>query len=501
MTAMQPVPVHRSPQRLYPDPGRTIPRLFWPGEWSLLRDRSRLEAVVDRILALPEADLPRLLDDVREHFAHRHRDFDGVLRQHSRAVAERDTRLDLEQLSENRRLLLGAYFTHEYAIEAAAFTNPSMVPAPSQEAAADGQQRFVMSVRAVGEGHISSIEWRTGAIERDGTVVLDKPGPFATTGVRTAPLYDQPLFCLKLAELGADEDMVATVVGRLGSVFTYQELEESIAKLYANGVSQSLAHETVRLIHWLASSNYVVTFPEETELSERVLFPLGPNESQGMEDARCVRFRHEDGSVMYYATYTAYDGFNILPQMLQTRDFREFRIATLNGSAVDNKGIALFPRKIGGRFAALGRNDRESIYYMESDNIRFWQSAEFLMSPVHAWETVQIGNCGSPLETEAGWLVLTHGVGPVRRYTIGALLLDLDDPRRVLGHLREPLVEPDSSMERDGYVPNVVYSCGGMVHGDNLVLPYGFSDAGTGIVTIPLGGLLDALRSSPPDVP
>lgn len=463
----------------------------------MLRGTSRLEAVVGRVLALPEAHLAERLEEVRELFAHRHRDFDGILEAHSAEVAQRCANLDLDDLSPIRRLLIGAYFTHEYSVEAAALTNPSMVPAPGSPAPAGSPQPFVMSVRAVGEGHISSIEWRTGTVGSDGTVTLDKPGAYATTGLRTTPLYDGELFVHKLNELGADEGMVRAVVGRLGPVFTFGELEESIAALYADGVSEALAHETVRLIHWLASSNYVVTFPEETELSERVLFPAGPTESAGMEDARCVRFEHEDGSVSYFATYTAYDGFNILPQLLQTQDFREFRIATLNGAAVDNKGMALFPRLVNGRYAALGRNDRESIFYMESDNVRFWDSAEMLQRPLHAWEIVQIGNCGPPLETEAGWLVLTHGVGPMRRYTIGAMLLDLDDPRQVIGHLREPLLEPDGRVERDGYVPNVVYSCGGMLHGDNLVLPYGFSDAGTGIVTVPLDDLLGTLLASP----
>jgi predicted GH43/DUF377 family glycosyl hydrolase len=467
----------------------------------MLRGQSRLQTVVDRILGLPEEDLPGLLDEVREHFAHRHRDFDGILEQHARAVAEHDSRVRLEALSTARRLLLGAYFTHEYSVEAAALTNPSIVAAPEREGTPAGQRRFVMSLRAVGEGHISSIEWRTGAVELDGTVTLDKPGPYATIGVRTSPLYDGHLFTHKLSELGADMDLVDTVVGRLGGAFTFGELDESIAMLYADGISKALAHETVRLIHWLASSNYLVTFPEDTEISERVLFPAGPTESQGMEDARCVRFVNEDGSVVYYATYTAYDGYNILPQVMQTRDFREFRIGTLNGAAVANKGLALFPRLIDGRFAALGRNDRESMFYMTSDNVRFWESAELLQPPVHPWEIVQIGNCGSPLETEAGWLVLTHGVGPMRRYTIGAMLLDLEEPSRILGHLREPIVEPESTFEeRDGYVPNVVYSCGGMLHGDNLILPYGFSDAGTGIVSVPLDDLLGALLKSPVNV-
>lgn len=491
------IAVTRMAERLLPDAGRTIARMFWPGEWALIRGRSRLEVVVDRVLALPEGDVAPLLDSVRDRFARRHRDLDRILTLHYEQVAARDRRLREAPPSPQCRLLLGAYFTNEYAIEAAAFTNPSMVPAPDQDGLADGQRRFVMSVRAVGEGHISSIELRTGVVGADGAVTVDAPVPFIAPGTRSAPLYDRALFVQKLGELEADGALVDRVVGSLPPAFRVAQLEEAIAQLYRDGVSESLAHETVRLIHWLASSNYVVTFPVDTDLSERVLFPAGPTESQGMEDTRLVRFVDEDGSVTYYGTYTAYDGYNILPQLLQTDDFREFRIATLNGSSVSNKGMALFPRQVGGRYAALARHDRESIHYMTSDNVRFWNTSQLVQIPRQPWELVQIGNCGSPLETEAGWLVLTHGVGPMRTYAIGAMLLDLEDPSRVIAQLPEPLLEPDGVEERDGYVPNVIYSCGGMLHEGRLVLPYGFSDLGTGIATVDLDDLLDTLLANP----
>jgi predicted GH43/DUF377 family glycosyl hydrolase len=242
----------------------------------------------------------------------------------------------------------------------------------------------------------------------------------------------------------------------------------------------------------LASSSYRVAFPSEVDVSERVLFPNGPTESRGMEDARFVRFVDDDGSVTYYATYTAFDGHQILPQLLETDDFVEFEVTTLSGRSAHNKGIAIFPRRIGGRYVALGRQDNVNNYIMTSYDVRAWADATIVQEPERPWELMQLGNCGSPLETDEGWLVITHGVGPMRRYTLGALLLDLDDPTRVLGHLAEPMLAPDGD-EREGYVPNVVYSCGSMLHGEHLILPFGFADVGAGVATIPLGELLGRL--------
>jgi len=254
-----------------------------------------------------------------------------------------------------------------------------------------------------------------------------------------------------------------------------------------------MRRETLEVIHWLATSNYDVTFQPESSVSERVIFPDSPNESRGMEDARFVHFVEDDGSVTYYATYTAYDGHDILPQLIETPDFLHFQVRTLNGACVQNKGMALFPRRIGGRFAMLSRHDGESLYFMTSDNVRFWSHAEELRIPCHPWEFIQIGNCGSPIETEAGWLVLTHGVGPMRCYAIGAILLDLEDPQRIIGQLAEPLLAPAPD-EREGYVPNVVYTCGGIVQSGQLILPYGFSDVGIAIATTPIDDLVSRLR-------
>jgi predicted GH43/DUF377 family glycosyl hydrolase len=353
-----------------------------------------------------------------------------------------------------------------------------------------------MSLRAVGEGHISSIEFRSAVIGSGSALRFDPPGSRLVTGQRTSPRhYDKHLFGLKLAELGADNDLARTVLERLPEHFSLAELEHSLGRLEAEGPPHAISFETTKIIRLLAASNYVTRFPTDSTLSERVLFPAGPHETRGMEDARFVRFVESDGTAKYYATYTAYDGFEILPQLIETEDFVSFSIATLNGSAAQNKGMALFPRRIAGKYVMLSRKDRENLHLATSENVRFWNDVTELERPMAPWQLLQIGNCGSPLETQAGWLVLTHGVGAMRRYAIGALLLDLEDPRHVLGRLPYPLLEPDE-VEREGYVPNVVYSCGGLLNGEDLVLPYGLSDGAVGVAVVSIPDLLAALRST-----
>ncbi len=484
---MRRVAVTRTQHRLLPDPRRVITEPFLPGDEVSPNGKSRLKVVMDRILAIPEDQVSALLGSVLAEFSSRHRDFEQVLEDNFQPLAHHLS--DGEKLSRERRLLIGAYFTHEYSIEAAALFNPSFVPAPDQSGLAPGEQRFVMSVRAVGEGHISSIEFRAGVIDARGTITFDPTGPYVTTGTRKSPMYDKHLFVSKLTELDATNEVASLVLDRMPPHFTGDDLEHAIASLDPKRIPRAIAYETIKIIRWLATSNYVVTFPRGSTISERVIFPAGPNESRGMEDARFVRFVHDDGSVVYYATYTAFDGFEILPQLIETEDFVSFRIATLNGARAQNKGMALFPRLIDGEYAMLSRHDQDNISIMTSDNVRLWNNAERLRTPARPWELIQIGNCGSPIETEAGWLVLTHGVGPMRCYTIGAMLLDLKDPRRVIAHLPDPFMSPNDH-EREGYVPNVLYSCGAMVHNDQLVLPYGFSDLGTGIALVPLNDLL-----------
>ncbi len=450
----------------------------------------RARQVIDRILGLSEAEVASTLRSTMAQFAQRHPDFDGALMRNYQAVA--GLTADADDLSHQRRLLIGAYFTHEYSIEAASLSNPSIVAAPDQTGLRVGERRFILSLRAIGEGHLSSIEFRSGVIDADGRLTLEEPSRFTSIGERREPLYVHSAFQEKLQELGVLNEIAGLVLDPLPDRFTLAQLESAIRDLDEHGVDRAVAYETTRIIHWVAASNYTIEFPAGSDISERVIFPSGPAESQGMEDARFVRFSHDDGTVVYYAVYTAFDGFQILPQLIETPDFHSFRIATLNGDAARNKGMALFPRMIDGRYAALSRQDNESNYLMFSDDVRRWHEPILIQQPEQPWELMQLGNCGSPLETEAGWLVITHGVGPLRRYALGAILLDLEDPRRVIGHLDEPLLVP-SEDERDGYVPNVVYSCGSLIHGDDLIIPYGFSDLGSGIAAIPLGDILDRL--------
>lgn len=484
--------------RLVPDPRRVITKPFLPREEIYPDGSSRMQVVLERILAMPEPDVAESLATARLQFEHRHRDLDSILERNFGIVAARLGHADLlgVPLSVDRRRLIGAYFTHEYSIEAAALGNPSIVTAPDQNGVDPGEVRVVMSLRAVGEGHISSIEFRSGVVAADATVRLDATSVYATAGNRTPHAYDKGFFTTKLDDLGMLNDVEERILVRLEDQFTMAELEAAVAALDDDGIARSISGETARVLHWLASSNYRTSFADSIDISERVLFPSGPTESHGMEDARFVRFVDDDGAVTYFATYTAFDGHQILPQLLQTTDFVDFRVRTLSGRAAHNKGIAIFPRRINGNYVALGRHDNVNNFIMTSSDVRVWRDATVIQEPERPWELMQLGNCGSPLETDAGWLVITHGVGPFRRYTLGALLLDLGDPSRVIGHLKEPLLSP-SQDERDGYVPNVVYSCGGMIHAGYLVLPYGFADVGAGIATIPLGDLLSRLTDSP----
>lgn len=489
--------ITRTKHVLRHDPGRVIAKPYLPGE-EIANDATTTRAglLLERILAVPEAEVSLMLAQTLEQFSARHKDFEGLLERHFEMVTHR---LEGHQVSRARRLLIGAYFTNEYSVEGAALFNPSIVPAPARDQTGlrPGERRFIMSLRAVGEGHISSIEFRTGVVDAASTVTFDPLGTTLVTGERTPPLpYDKGQFAAKVIELGAGSALAEAVLRRLPDPFTLAELEASLAVLEREGPPHAVSFETIKIIHALATSNYVTSFPPATALSERVIFPAGPHETNGMEDARFVLFTDTDGRVTYYATYTAFDGYEILPQLIETDDFVSFRITTLNGPAAQNKGMALFPRRIGGRYVMLSRRDRENLHLATSTDVRHWTDITELHRPTRPWELLQIGNCGSPIETEAGWLVITHGVGPMRRYVLGALLLDLEDPRRVLASLPEPLLAPDAS-EREGYVPNVVYSCGAMQNGDQIILPYGLSDAAVGIALISIPQLLAALRPAP----
>ena len=429
----------------------------------------------------------------REDFHQRHIDLDQSWLRHFEKVREQIP--DSEKLSEPRRLFIGALFSGEYALESAALFNPSIVPHPDQSGLGEGELRFILSLRATGEGHISSIQFRSGVIRRDYSIQMEQTTPFVTLPeLDPNPTYHKRTFLDKLNEMGLENDWAASVMGGLGKTFVLQELDKSIKQAVLDETSPH-AHDvqrTLECMHWLAESNYEIHFNHSSATSERIIFPVSPNEINGIEDARFVRFVDDDGSVIYYATYTAYNGRVILPQLIETTDFLDFRVLTLNGRAVQNKGMALFPRRIDGRYAMLSRQDDENLFLMFSDNPHFWSDPQLLQEPSRPWELVKLGNCGSPIETEAGWLVITHGVGPMRKYCIGATLLDLHDPAKVIGKLDEPLLKPEGT-EREGYVPNVVYSCGSLIHQGRLILPYGLSDSASSIVTCELSELLAAL--------
>lgn len=475
---------------LKPDQSRVLLRPFDPG------DAGRVSRIVDRIMAIPEADVGLLLENVCTEFSQRHRQIRTMFL--GRFEQIRQIHDPVGHPSESRRLLIGSYFLAEYSLESAALFNPSIVPHPDQTGS-PGSLRFVLSLRATGEGHISSITFRTGIIHSDHRIEVADAAHFLTEPRQIPnPAFAKGLFTRKLHELGLAGEFTSRVLDRLHDTFSMQELRSDIdVELEKERSSGGVLHKdqnTAEGIWTLARSNYEVQFQPEQCLSERILFPATPAQRNGIEDARFVQFRNQDGQIIYYATFTAFDGKVVMPELVETVDFLRFRFSTLNGPAAQNKGMALFPRQIDGRYVMLARHDNESIYVSYSDNVHFWNEHKRLVTPTFPWELVQIGNCGSPIETEAGWLVLSHGVGPLRKYCIGAFLLDRDDPSKVIGQLREPLLLPNEN-ERRGYVPNVVYTCGALLHNGRLVIPYGLADHATGFVTVPVDEVLAMMES------
>ena len=450
--------------------------------------------IIGRIAQLPDDEVERLLDQVLAEFHGRHQRLLAFFAERYDAV--RHHALTDRPLAETRRLLVGSYFTQEYALESAALFNPSIVWHPDQAGLPSGSRRFILSLRATGEGHVSSVGFRTGTIDAAGAVTLAPPTGFVTAPRVVADArYDKPLFVQKLAELGVVDGLVDRIFADLDEQFTLAALEAALVRTSRHERSRRKGWEPfAAAVLALARANYEIECEPGSDLSERVIFPYSPAETNGIEDARFVRFEEQDGSVHYFATCTAFDGSVMLPQFLATDDFLRFKMSTLNGPEIANKGLALFPRRINGAYVMLSRQDGENMHVMESDTLHFWYAKRLVLRPTRPWEFVQVGNCGSPLETPQGWLVLTHGVGPMRKYSIGAALLDLDDPARVLGRLREPLLCPDEN-ERAGYVPNVVYSCGAVIHEGLLVIPYSMSDYATTFATVPVADVLAAMHA------
>lgn len=454
---------------------------------------SRSAAVLERVLALSESEVDECLAAAVESFGHRHPDLQGAWARNAGLLEHR--LVGAGDISTARRQLIGAYFTQEYAVEGAALFNPSMVEHPDQSGLEHGSTRFLMTVRAVGEGHISSVELRTGVIDALDVVRFDPPPRVAVLPTATPTTYVREVFAQQLRVLGGDRANSEFVLDALPVTFTRRDLDLALIELRDQRLTRGSAVRTIERFEWIAACNYAIEFPASSSPQERVIMPRGPSESHGMEDVRIVRFLDAGGDLDYLATYTAYDGRSVSSQLLQTEDFRTFAVGQLSGPGSKNKGMALFPRRVRGRYVALSRADRENNAVTTSVDLRHWESPVLIQTPQQPWEIVQLGNCGPPIETESGWLVLTHGVGPMRQYSIGALLLDLDDPAVVTGRLRRPLLTPAAD-ERSGYVPNVVYSCGAMLHGRTLVLPYGCSDSETRIALVDLDGLLSELGSA-----
>ena len=469
--------------RLSPDTSRVITKPFLAPSGGLPDGHSRLEQIAGRVKMMTAEEVAQSLELLREQFGHRHHNIETAWEDNLALVGRMLPGVD-DVADRSLRLLLGATFTQEYAIEGAALTNPSIV--------STGRSEFLLSLRAIGEGHISSIEFRTGRRTAGGGLEVDPPGSFAAAGRRSEVLHEKKRFAAKLEQMDAEDEVADMVLNLLPDTFDAGELADALARVTSKDWVHPLqADTTIHVFRWLASSNYELVFDNQP-LSERVLFPAGPSDSGGMEDARFVRFVEADGTVTYFATYTAFDGLRILPQMIATSDFKRFTVSSLHGSCAQNKGMALFPRRIDGKYVALSRHDQTNLHVLWADDLSHWNHAQRLTGPQTSWETIQIGNCGSPIETEAGWLVITHGVGPMRIYRLGALLLDLDEPDRIVGRLPEPLLAPDWR-DRDGYVPNVVYSCGAMLDDEQLILPYGIADREVGIGVVEVDRLLAAL--------
>jgi predicted GH43/DUF377 family glycosyl hydrolase len=477
--------VQRLPIRFKNDIRRVITRQFE------IDSAARVQNIIDRVGGLSDSQVDRVLGRVLKKFQGRHKKITDVFQDHYRSAI--DLTGHSNNLSANHCLLIGSYLTTEYSIESAALFNPSIVKHRNQRNLAPGAVRFIMSFRATGEGHISSIVFRSGIIHPDHNITVDPPSRYSHR-VRTSPdrLYEKQLFRRKLNDIGVDEAAVGEVMNRLGEQFTIVELERAMADA-TDMASEKLVYERAcKSMLWLARSNYQLELSKEAEAAEVVIFPQTVNERHGIEDLRMVNFVDDDGTSTFFGTYTAFDGYRTLPQLMETTDFLKIGIHTLNGARAQNKGMALFPRRIGGHYVMCSRLDGENLYIMYSDIVHFWETAELLQTPKQHWEFVQIGNCGSPLETPEGWLLLTHGVGPMRTYCIGAMLLDLNDPLKVIGQLEEPLITANEE-ERDGYVPNVVYTCGAMIHNDHLYIPFSTSDHVTRFAYVSLPRLLEKL--------
>jgi len=476
-----------------PDSSRVIARFLYTGDERALN-------TIRSVLGITEVSALEALNPILRDYSMRHRNISKIFEKHFNKISHllKQLKIDPDTLSLFQKILIGSYFTMEYSIESAAFFNPSIMEHPDQSETGTEEKRVILSFRATGEGHISSIVFRTGVLDKDNNLSIEPVGKMLEEAKHIRKyVYEKAAFKTKLNEMKDFRAIISPglILDKLNDTFTYGELRDCIKEarksLHLTADKEILFNQII----WLASSHYELDFSLDTNISERVIFPVSTNEKNGIEDARFVKFADDDGKVNYYATYTAYDGTTILPKMLDTRDFYHFRVLPLHGEIAQNKGMALFPRKVNGKYAMLCRLDGFNNYIAFSDNISIWREAKLLQQPKFPWEFIQIGNGGSPIETPEGWLVITHGVGPMREYVLGASLFDLQNPEKEIGRLKSPLLMPNTE-EREGYVPNVVYSCGSMINNDELIIPYAMSDYASTYATVNFRELLNELKNS-----
>ena len=523
------VTVTRKKYTFSPDSSRVIARFLY-------LDDERSADIIRKVLAMPDKEINIAMSQLLRGYSRRHRNISQIFQKHFDRLAPIFNKIEVneEDLSASQKALIGSYFTLEYSIESAAFFNPSIVEHPDQSEIRSDEKRVIFSFRATGEGHISSVVFRSGILDRNSNLSIEPVGKMLAEADKIIRnVYDKKSFEEKLkgmqehgtavspaildnveemqdpknaipsAVLDKHEEVQvhatsispAFILDKLNDSFTYGEL---MRHLGAAIKEPDLKEDHIKIINqmmWLASSHYEIHFSIDSAISERVIFPISATEQRGIEDARFVKFTDDNGEITYYATYTAFDGMSILPKLISTKDFYDFKILPINGEIAQNKGMALFPRKINGKYAMLCRIDGVNNYIAYSDSINIWRKAKMIQQPKYPWELVQIGNSGSPIETKEGWLIITHAVGSMREYTLGASLYELENPEKEIGRLSSPLMMPNES-EREGYVPNVIYSCGSMIHDEDLIIPYAMSDHASSYATVNLRELLDVLKAS-----
>jgi predicted GH43/DUF377 family glycosyl hydrolase len=487
------VAVTRKDRKFLPDPSRIIARFHYTSD-------ERSKNIILNVVAMSDSEVNITLNKVLRGYSRRHRNISLIFETYFNKLTNLFDELQIKpvRVTQSRKLLIGSYFTMEYSIESAAFFNPSIVEDPDQSELGLNEKRVILSFRATGEGHISSIVFRSGILDKNNNLTTEPVGKMLAEAERIKRhIYNKKSFIKKLDEMRDFNNKISPVfvLEQLSDSFTYGELKRVVEE--TRKIPQLTPNKIliINQIMWLAKSHYELEFSLDSAISERVIFPTSETEKNGIEDARFVKFTEDNGEITYYATYTAYDGTTILPKLIETNNFYHFKALPIHGEIAQNKGMALFPRKIKGKYAMLCRIDGANNYIAYSDNINIWREAKLIQKPKFPWDLVQVGNCGSPIETEEGWLVITHGVGPMREYVLGASLYELDNPEKEIGRLKTPLLAPNAE-EREGYVPNVVYSCGSIIHNRNLIIPYGISDTASSYASVNLNELLNELKNS-----